>query len=96
MVCERAPFEVEDGDACFAGLDLSASRDLTAFVLVFPKNGLFHVLPQVLVPEDGLTDKAKTEKSRGIYGQTGIPDADQGPVIKPEVIATAIAEAAEI
>ena len=28
--------EVVPGDYCFAGLDLSASRDLTALVLVFP------------------------------------------------------------
>lgn len=91
-----APFEVEDGDACFAGLDLSASRDLTAFVLVFPKNGLFHVVPQFWLPEDGLTDKAKTEKVPwDLWADEGYLTPISGPVIQPEVIATAVAEAAE-
>ena len=53
---------VEAGDTCFAGLDLSASRDLTAFVLVFPKWDVYHVMPHFWLPQDGLRDKAQTEK----------------------------------
>jgi phage terminase large subunit-like protein len=30
--------EVYDGETCFAGLDLSSSRDLTAFVMAFPRD----------------------------------------------------------
>ena len=53
-----SPALVEAGDVCFAGLDLSASRDLTALVLVFPKDDQLHVVPHFWLPEDGLRDKA--------------------------------------
>ena len=42
--------QLEAGDICFAGLDLSASRDLTALVLVFPKDGEFHIQPHFWLP----------------------------------------------
>ena len=57
---------------CFAGLDLSASRDLTALVLVFPQNDQLHVVPHFWLPEDGLRDKAQSEKVPGIYGPTKV------------------------
>ena len=56
------PAEVEASDRVFAGLDLSASRDLTALVLVFPKDGEYHVVPHFSLPENGLRDKAISEK----------------------------------
>nr|BDD47330.1 hypothetical protein 8 [Bacilli bacterium] len=53
----NAPPVDEPGDLCFAGLDLSASRDLTALILVFPKSDIHHVVPYFFLPEDGLRDK---------------------------------------
>lgn len=49
--------EVPDFDAssiCYAGLDLSASRDLTAFVRVFKTDGIYHVVPKFFLPATGL------------------------------------------
>jgi phage terminase large subunit-like protein len=52
-----------DGRECFAGLDLSERRDLTALVLVFPDDdGSFDVLPFFWLPEDGLQDKADKDR----------------------------------
>jgi len=90
-----APPEVPDGAACFAGLDLSASRDLTAFVMVFPIDGEFHVVPQFFLPADGIRDRSKAEKlPYDLWAKAGHLTLIDGPVIKPEVIAAAIAESA--
>jgi phage terminase large subunit-like protein len=92
----NAPVEVEAGDTCYAGLDLSASRDLTALVLVFPKDGVYHVQPHFWLPEDGLRDRAKTEKVPwDTWADQGYLQTIAGPVIIPELIAQAIAEANE-
>lgn len=88
--------EVEAGDTCYAGLDLSASRDLTALVLVFPKDGVYHVQPHFWLPEDGLRDKAEAEKVPwDLWAKEGHLNTIQGPVIIPELIAQAIAEVNE-
>lgn len=90
------PLEVEAGDTCYAGLDLSASRDLTALVLVFPKDGVYHVQPHFWLPEDGLRDKAEAEKVPwDLWAKEGHLRTIPGPVIIPEVIAQAIAEVNE-
>ena len=91
-----APPDIAPGDQCFAGLDLSASRDLTALILAFPKGNVFHILPRFWLPEDGLTDKAKSEKVPwDTWRDSGYLETITGPVINPEVIAKAIAEIAE-
>ena len=90
------PLEVEAGDTCYAGLDLSASRDLTALVLVFPKDGVYHVQPHFWLPEGGLRDKAEAEKVPwDLWAKEGHLRTIPGPVIIPEVIAQAIAEVNE-
>jgi phage terminase large subunit-like protein len=91
-----APPDVEVGDVVFAGLDLSASRDLTALVLVFPKDGKFHIVPHFWLPEDGLRDKAQSEKVPwDVWADQGYLTTISGPVIQPEVIAMAVAEVAK-
>ena len=74
-----SPALVEAGDVCFAGLDLSASRDLTALVLVFPKDDQLHVVPHFWLPEDGLRDKAQSEKVPwDIWGRPRLSNHDTG------------------
>jgi phage terminase large subunit-like protein len=90
------PPEIQDGMECYAGLDLSASRDLTAFVLVFPIDGVYHVVPQFFLPSDGLRDKAKAEKvPYDVWADKGYLDTIDGPVIVPAIVARAVAEASE-
>ena len=91
-----APPELEDSDRVFAGLDLSARRDLTALMLVFQKDGEYHVVPHFWLPADELRDKAWGEKVPwDVWAQQGYLTTIEGPVIQPEVIALAVAEVAE-
>ena len=56
---DKCDFEVDaeklKGRECYAGLDLSSSTDITAFVLVFPPlndDDKYIVLPYFWIPED--------------------------------------------
>ena len=58
----------ENGDAAledwgglpvYCGLDLSESRDLTAFVMVTRKDGVLHVKPEFWLPAEGLRKRAQ-------------------------------------
>jgi len=52
------------GRSCYAGLDLSSTRDLTALVLVFPdyEDGTYDVLTYPFVPEDNATVREKKDR----------------------------------
>jgi phage terminase large subunit-like protein len=50
------------GAEVFAGLDLSASNDLTAFVRVAWIDGVMHVRPTFWLPAEGLADKARQDR----------------------------------
>ena len=90
------PPQVEDGAVCYAGLDLSASRDLTAFVLAFPHDEGYDIIPHFFLPSDGLREKAKTEKvPYDIWADQGFLTVIDGPVIVPAMVAQAVAEASE-
>ena len=87
---------IEPGDTCFAGLDLSQNRDLTAFVLVFPRGDTYHIVPQFFLPADGLREKSRAERvPYDVWADQGYLTTIPGPVIVPAVIAQAVAEAAE-
>ena len=52
------------GRECYAGLDLSSSTDITAYVLVFPPNdpeGTYIILPYFWVPEDTLALRVRRD-----------------------------------
>ena len=93
----KAPAEIESGATCFAGLDLSSSRDLTAFVMVFPDmGGGYSVVPQFFMPADGIRDRSKEDKvPYDTWAKQGFITLIDGPVIVPAVIAQHVAEAAE-
>jgi phage terminase large subunit-like protein len=87
-----APFDPEKlkGRKCFGGLDLSATRDLTAFSLVFPpeeQGGEWYVLVWFWCPGDKIASQEKDdaapykrwEKDGWITGTEGAV-TDYGPV----------------
>jgi len=52
------------GRECFAGLDLSSSIDITAFVLVFPprtEDEKYIILPYFWIPEDNLQNRVRRD-----------------------------------
>lgn len=88
--------DVTAGMACWAGLDLSASRDLTAFVMAFPDGDSFHVVPQFFLPADGIREKSRIEKvPYDLWADQGFLTLIDGPVIVPAIVARYVAEAAE-
>ncbi|MFC3725454.1 terminase large subunit [Neoaquamicrobium sediminum] len=84
------------GRPCFGGLDLSASRDLTAFVLVFPDDeGGFDVLCRFFLPEHGIRDKSEADRvPYDAWAREGHITLIPGKTIDPGFVAEALAEAA--
>jgi phage terminase large subunit-like protein len=83
-----------DGRQCFAGLDLSATKDMTALVLVFPADdGTFDVVPFCFLPGETLQQR---EDSDGmpyrVWAQQGYLLTFPGRTTDPKVIAAKIAE----
>lgn len=88
--------EVFSGMQCWAGLDLSASRDLTAFVMTFFDGENWHVVPQFFLPADGIRERARSEKvPYDLWADQGFLTLIEGPVIVPAIVARHVAEAAE-
>lgn len=88
--------EVSSGATCYAGLDLSASRDLTAFVMAFPEADRWHIVPQFFLPSDGIREKSQAEKvPYDLWADQGFLTLIDGPVIVPSIVARHVAEAAE-
>ncbi|MGV1787540.1 MULTISPECIES: terminase large subunit [Agrobacterium] len=87
-----------EGRECYGALDLSAARDLTAFVLVFPEeDGRFTVLPRFFLPAFDIDGKSESDRvpynvwSRQADARlTLLP----GKVIDPQAVAEYIADEA--
>jgi phage terminase large subunit-like protein len=63
--CEE-PRKLEElrGKRCFAGLDLSTSTDLSAFVLVFPdEHGGFDVVARAWCPADTIRERSQRDRA---------------------------------
>ncbi|QBH97166.1 terminase large subunit [Limnobaculum zhutongyuii] len=60
-LCGEAPLAITG--TCFAGLDLSEKKDLTAFVIVGQSaDGFWNVYPYFWTPEKTLLERAKTDR----------------------------------
>jgi len=82
-----------DGRDCYAGLDLSTTTDISALVLVFPRDGHYDVLPFFWVPEEGAHNRER--RDRVPYTQwirDGYIQATSGQVIDFDVIRRRINE----
>jgi len=73
----------------YGGLDLSAVRDLTAFVLIGLVDRSWHVLPTFWLPEEGLADKAKRDRvPYDLWRTQGYLETTPGSSIAYEYVAT--------
>jgi phage terminase large subunit-like protein len=80
---------------CFAGLDLSSTRDLTAFVLVFPPSGSepYRCIPNFWIPGD--TIRERTQKDHVPYydwAERGLVRATPGRAVDYERLEADIIE----
>ena len=60
--CGENVEKLGDGDV-YAGLDLSARADLTAFVLIYKTNGKWNVEPHFWTPKNGLAERSKRDRT---------------------------------
>lgn len=51
-----------DGQPCFGGLDLSSTRDVTAFVLLFPRGKNVEIFPYFWIPEAAISRRAAQDQ----------------------------------
>lgn len=93
-----APVDLESlaGRECFGALDLGATRDLTAFVMVFPDGeGNFSVVPRFFMPEANIADRSTEDRvPYDLWAKQGLITLIPGATIDPSFVADAIANAA--
>ena len=95
----NAPVDPEalTGRACYGGLDLSSTTDLTGLVLVFPDGaGGYDVLAYPFVPEEALAKRAERDRvPYPVWREQGHLTATDGNVVDYEVVETVITGLAE-
>lgn len=85
-----------DGRECYAGLDLGATRDLTAFVMVFPDDlGSFDVVCRFFMPEANIAERSNEDRvPYDLWAKQGFITLIPGATIDPGFVADAIVSAA--
>ena len=83
------------GEKCWGGLDLSTTTDLSAFVLVFPRESGYAALSYFWVPEDSITQRSRQDRAPyDVWEREGWIDATEGNVIDYSWIESKIQELA--
>lgn len=74
-----------EGRVCYAGLDLSSNRDITALVLVFPpeaEGDPYRILPRFWIPQDNLRERVERDRvPYDVWLRQGFVTATPGDVI---------------
>jgi len=85
------------GRACYAGLDLSIKKDFSAFVLVFPVDEVYYVIPFLFKPAETLVDDGKTDEfPYDAYARQGHIEATKGDYVNFRHVRQKINELARI
>ena len=85
------------GRECYGGLDLSGSRDLTAFVLVFPiADRSFDVLCRFFMPESNIEERSNEDRvPYDLWARQGYITLIPGSTIDPAFVAHEIMQAGQ-
>jgi len=80
------------GRVCYGGLDLSATTDLSALVLVFPDEaGGYDVLPFVWCPREGIKIRSQRDHAPyDLWARQGFMTATEGDVVDYDAIRSEI------
>lgn len=85
--CCAAPDPL-DGLPVYGGLDLSEVNDLTALVLVAPKDRMFNVHPTFWLPQDGLREKSRSDRvPYDVWADQGFLSSTPGRTVDYEFVA---------
>lgn len=78
-----------DGAPAWCGMDLSSTRDVTAFVTVFREDERFYVRPKLWIPSEPITPRAEHDQralrnwaGRGWIDETSGNEVDYGEVME--------------
>lgn len=76
------------GRRCYAGLDLSSTKDLTALAGTFPDDdGAFDVLAEFFIPKDQIKDRVTRDRvPYDLWRRQGYLTATPGPVVDYEAV----------
>lgn len=91
--CKATPdLKALEGRECYGGLDLSGSRDLTAFVLVFPyEDRSFDVVCRFFMPEANIEERSKEDRvPYDLWARQGHITLIPGSTIDPSFVAQEI------
>lgn len=96
--CEDAEvtWEAMRGRECYAGLDLSFTKDLTALALVFPRGNEFDAIVEFWKPKVGLREQEDADRVPYTdFAEAGEINLTEGRVIKLEPVARRLGEVAD-
>jgi phage terminase large subunit-like protein len=78
------------GRTAYGGLDLSTTTDISAFVLVFPPEGIdtkWRILPRFYLPKESITDRVKRDRvPYDLWERQGLFTLTEGRIIDYDVI----------
>jgi len=85
------------GKSCYAGLDLSATTDLTALAMVFPNGDSFDVVMHFWIPRDTMVEKERKDRvPYSLWARQGFITATEGNVIDYKSVQHTLEEYREI
>lgn len=77
-----------DGLDVYAGLDLSETGDLTAFVMIARHEGVWHVEPVFWLPQEGLRERSRKDRVEyDVWAEQGLIETTPGKAIQYEWVA---------
>jgi phage terminase large subunit-like protein len=86
--CDADPIEDFEGLDVYAGLDLSSTQDLTAFVRIAWHEGKYHVRPTFWLPEYDLREKAMRDRvAYDVWNKQSFLETTPGKAIEYEYVA---------
>ena len=88
QACGDRPQAFDSDMPVYAGLDLSAANDLTAFVMMGKLDGVWQVHPTFWLPADGLEERSKTDRvPYDMWAKQGVLQTVPGSSIEYEYVA---------
>jgi phage terminase large subunit-like protein len=88
----RIPKNIIESE-CAGAIDLSLTDDLTAYVKVFEREGMYYIKPYFYMPKDTILDKTQRDKVPYLtWSEKGYITATPGPVIDYDYVEKDIAE----
>ena len=88
------------GRRCFAGIDVSATQDVTALVWLFPptaEDPIWHIVSRFWIPEDTVAQRVKNDRvPYDKFVASGAMETTRGDFVNQNAVADAVLEGMEL